>query len=104
MGFARDLRRGVLEHATPLSQSGTAPFGGSTPFPPSTNHVRQIQYLVHISSTVLVTTPIMCVGEIAMAIHQEAALTWLLLVSVPIMGVANYWIMSRMLALLRRMQ
>jgi ATP-binding cassette subfamily B protein len=104
MGFGRDLRRAVFEHVTTFSERETARFGAPTLLTRSTNDVRQIQYLVQISSTVLVTAPIMCVGGIAMAIHQEAALTWLLLVSVPIMGVANYWIMSHMLPLFRGMQ
>ncbi|WP_269197074.1 ABC transporter transmembrane domain-containing protein, partial [Mycobacterium avium] len=70
----------------------------------STNDVRQIQYLVQITATVLVTAPIMCLGGIVMAIHQEAALTWLLLISVPVMALTNYWVMSHMLPLFRRMQ
>ena len=104
MGFGRDLRRAVFEHVTTFSERETARFGAPTLLTRSTNDVRQIQYLVQIAATVLITAPIMCVGGIAMAIHQEAALTWLLLVSVPIMAVANYWIMSRMMPLLRRMQ
>ncbi|ORW72202.1 ABC transporter ATP-binding protein [Mycobacterium saskatchewanense] len=104
MGLGRDLRRAVFDHVTTFSERETARFGAPTLLTRSTNDVRQIQYLVQISATVLVTAPIMCVGGIAMAIHQEAALTWLLLVSVPTMAVANYLIMSRMLPLLRRMQ
>jgi ATP-binding cassette, subfamily B, multidrug efflux pump len=104
MGFGRDLRAAVFEHVTTFSERETARFGAPTLLTRSTNDVRQIQYLVQITGTVLVTAPIMCVGGIVMAIHQEAALTWLLLVSVPIMAVANYLVMSRMLPLLRRMQ
>ncbi|CPR09846.1 ABC transporter ATP-binding protein [Mycobacterium bohemicum DSM 44277] len=104
MGFGRDLRGAVFDHVTTFSERETARFGAPTLLTRSTNDVRQIQYLVQIAATVLVTGPIMCVGGIVMALHQEAALTWLLLVSVPIMAVANYWIMSRMLPLLRRMQ
>lgn len=104
MGFGRDLRAAVFEHVTSFSEPETARFGAPTLLTRSTNDVRQIQYLVQISGTVLVTAPIMCLGGIFMAIHQEAALTWLLLVSVPIMGVANYWVMSHMLPLFRRMQ
>jgi ATP-binding cassette subfamily B multidrug efflux pump len=104
MGFGRDLRRAIFEHVTTFSERETARFGAPTLLTRSTNDVRQIQYLVQITGTVLVTAPIMCAGGIVMAIHQEAALTWLLLVSVPIMAVANYLVMSRMLPLLRRMQ
>ena len=104
MGFGRDLRRAMFEHVTTFSERETARFGAPTLLTRSTNDVRQIQYLVQITGTVLVTAPIMCAGGIVMAIHQQAALTWLLLVSVPIMGVTNYWVMSHMLPLLRGMQ
>jgi ABC-type multidrug transport system fused ATPase/permease subunit len=104
MGFGRDLRLAMFEHVTTFSERETAQFGAPTLLTRSTNDVRQIQYLVQMSATVLVTAPIMCIGGIFMAIHQEAALTWLLLVSVPILAVANYWIMSHMLPLFRSMQ
>ena len=39
-----------------------------------------------------------------MAIHQDAGLSWLLLVSVPVLAVANYLIVSRMLPIFRSMQ
>ncbi|MCV7381623.1 ABC transporter ATP-binding protein [Mycobacterium alsense] len=104
MGFGRDLRRAIFEQVTTFSEHETARFGAPTLLTRSTNDVRQVQYLVQIAATVLITAPLMCAGGIVMAIHQEAALTWLLLVSVPIMAVANYVIMSRMLPLLRRMQ
>ncbi len=104
MGFGRDLRWAIFEHVTTFSEHETARFGAPTLLTRSTNDIRQIQYLVQIAGTVLVTAPIMCLGGILMAIHQEAALAWLLLISVPIMGVANYWVMAHMLPLLRRMQ
>ncbi len=104
MGFGRDLRGAVFEHVVTFSERESARFGAPTLLTRSTNDVRQIQYLVQITGTVLVTAPIMCLGGIVMAIHQEAALTWLLLVSVPIMAVTNYWVMSHMLPLFRRMQ
>jgi len=104
MGFGRDLRAAVFEHVITFSEREAARFGAPTLLTRSTNDVRQIQYLVQITSTVLITAPIMCVGGIVMAIHQEAALTWLLLVSVPIMAVANYWILSHTFPLFRRMQ
>lgn len=104
MGFGRDLRLAMFEHVTTFSEPETARFGAPTLLIRSTNDVRQIQSLVQMTGTVLITAPIMCIGGIVMAIHQEAALTWLLLVSVPILAVANYWIMSHLLPLFRSMQ
>jgi ATP-binding cassette subfamily B protein len=103
-GFGRDLRGAMFEHILTFSEQETARFGAATLLTRSTNDVRQILFLVQISATVLVTAPIMCVGGIVMALHQESALTWLLLVSVPILAVANYWIMTHMLPLFRSMQ
>ena len=103
-GFGRDLRRAMFEHVTTFSERETGRFGAPTLLTRTTNDVRQIQYLVQMAGTVLVTAPIMCIGGIFMAIHQEAALTWLLLVSVPVLALANYAIMSRMLPLFRSMQ
>lgn len=103
-GFGRDLRAAMFDHVLRFSEHETARFGAPTLLTRSTNDVRQIVFLVQTSATVLVTAPIMCVGGVIMAIHQEAALTWLLLVSVPVMGVANYWIISHMLPLFRSMQ
>jgi ATP-binding cassette, subfamily B, multidrug efflux pump len=104
MGFGRDLRLAMFCHVTTFSESETARFGAATLLTRSTNDIRQIQFLVQMTCTTLITAPIMCVGGVIMAIHQEVALTWLLLVSVPILAVANYWIISHMLPLFRGMQ
>jgi ATP-binding cassette, subfamily B, multidrug efflux pump len=103
-GFGRDLRAAMFEHVITFSEEETARFGTPTLLTRSTNDVRQIVFLVQTAATVLVTAPIMCVGGIIMALHQEASLTWLLLVSVPVLAVANYVVMTRMLPLFRRMQ
>lgn len=103
-GFGRDLRAAMFSHVITFSEQETARFGAATLLTRSTNDVRQIVFLVQTTATVLVTAPIMCVGGVIMAIHQEAALTWLLLISVPVLAGTNFLIMSRMLPLFRRMQ
>ncbi len=103
-GFGRDLRGAMFEHVITFSEPETARFGTATLLTRSTNDIRQIVFLVQMTGTVLVTAPIMCVGGIIMAVHQEAALTWLLLISIPVLGLGNYWIMTHMLPLFRGMQ
>jgi ATP-binding cassette subfamily B protein len=46
----------------------------------------------------------MSVGGIFLATRQGAGLSWLLLVSVPVLAVANYWIIWHMLPIFRSMQ
>ncbi|MDT5386771.1 MAG: ATP-binding cassette, subfamily multidrug efflux pump [Mycobacterium sp.] len=104
MGFGRDLRSAIFHHVTGLSAEETARFGAPTLLTRTTNDVQQIQLLVQMTCTMLITAPIMSVGGIAMAVHQDAGLSWLLLVSVPLLAVANYWIVSHLLPLFRSMQ
>jgi ATP-binding cassette, subfamily B, multidrug efflux pump len=104
MGFGRDLRSAMFHHVTSFSEDETARFGAPSLLIRTTNDVRQIQFLVQLACTALVIAPIMCVGGIFMAIRQDAGLSWLLLVSVPVLAVANYRIISRTLPLLRSMQ
>jgi ATP-binding cassette, subfamily B, multidrug efflux pump len=104
MGFGRDLRSAMFHHVTTFSEHEMGRFGAPTLLTRTTNDVRQIQFLVQITCLVLITAPIMSVGGIVMAIHQDAGLSWLLLVSVPILAGANYLIISRMLPMFRAMQ
>src|ERR1700742_1081746 len=97
MGIGRDLRSAMFHHVTTFSEHETARFGASTLLTRTTNDVRQIQFLVQMGFTVLVAAPIMCVGGIIMAIHQDAGLSWLLLVSIPVLVAANFVIIRRTL-------
>ncbi|MET0450555.1 MAG: ABC transporter ATP-binding protein, partial [Mycobacterium sp.] len=104
MGFGRDLRSAMFHHVTGLSAEETARFGAPSLLTRTTNDVQQIQVLLQMTCTVLIAAPIMCLGGIAMAVHQNAGLSWLLLVSVPVLGLSNYWIVSKLLPIFRRMQ
>ncbi len=103
-GVGQDLRSAVFHHVITFSERETARFGTPSLLTRTTNDVRQIQLLVQMTATVLVTAPIMCVGGIVMAIHQDAGLSWLLLVSVPALALSNYWIVTRMQPIFRSMQ
>ncbi|MBX7433614.1 ABC transporter ATP-binding protein/permease [Mycobacterium sp. Y57] len=104
MSVGRDLRSAIFHHVTGFSAEETARFGAPSLLTRTTNDVQQIQLLVQLTCTMLITAPIMSVGGIAMAIHQDAGLSWLLLVSVPVLAVANYWIVSHLLPVFRRLQ
>ncbi|MDY6872030.1 MAG: ABC transporter ATP-binding protein [Actinomycetota bacterium] len=104
MGFGRDLRSAIFDRVTRFSAEDTARFGAPSLLTRTTNDVGQIQLLVQLTCTMLITAPIMSVGGIFMAIRQDAGLSWLLLVSIPVLAVANYWIVSHLLPIFRRMQ
>ncbi len=103
-GFGRDLRWSMFSHVTGFAEQEAARFGAPSLLTRTTNDVRQIQVLVQMSATVLVTAPIMSIGGVAMAIRQDVGLSWLLLVTVPVLAIGNYAIVRRMLPMFRRMQ
>ena len=104
MGVGRDLRSAMFRRVVGFSENETTRFSAPSLLTRTTNDVQQIQVLVQMTASVLVTAPIMCIGGIAMAIHQDAGLSWLLLVSVPVLAIGNYLIVSRMLPVFRSMQ
>lgn len=103
-GLGRDLRRAVFTRVIGFSERETTRFGTPTLLTRTTNDVRQIQLVVQLGATVLVAAPIMSIGGLLMALHQDAGLAWLLAVAVPALAGANYAIVVRMLPLFRRMQ
>jgi ATP-binding cassette, subfamily B, multidrug efflux pump len=96
-GFGRDLRWAVFRRATTFSAHETSRFGAPSLLTRTTNDVHQIELLMQMASNLLITAPIVCLGGIFMAVRQDAGLSWLLLVSVPLLSVINYAIVSRML-------
>lgn len=103
-GVGRDLRSAIFHHVTGFSAAETARFGAPSLLTRTTNDVQQVQLLVQLTCTMLITAPIMSIGGIFMAIHQDAGLSWLLLVSVPVLALANYWIVRHLLPIFRSMQ
>jgi ATP-binding cassette, subfamily B, multidrug efflux pump len=104
LGIGRDLRSAIFDHVTTFSAAETARFGAPSLLTRSTNDVQQIQLLVQLTCTMLITAPIMGIGGIAMALHQDRGLSWLLLISVPAVAAVNYWIVARLLPIFGRMQ
>lgn len=104
MGFGADLRSAMFRRVLGFSGNETNRFSAPSLLTRTTNDVQQIQTLVQMTATVVVTAPIMCVGGIAMALHQDARLSWLLVVSIPVLAIGNYLIAARMMPVFRTMQ
>src|SRR4029077_12190416 len=68
------------------------------------NDVQQVQMLVLLTCTLMISAPIMCVGGIIMALRQDIGLSWLMLVCIPALVVAIGLIVVRMVPQFRLMQ
>ncbi|MFC5145690.1 ABC transporter ATP-binding protein [Streptomyces aureoversilis] len=104
MAVGRDLRAAVFDRVQSFSAREMGHFGAPSLITRTTNDVQQIQLLVLMAFTLMVSAPIMCVGGILMALEQDVPLSALLLVIVPVLGVIVSLIIWRMRPIFRGVQ
>jgi ATP-binding cassette subfamily B protein len=104
MGFGRDTRAAIFHQVGAFSAREVTHFGAPSLITRTTNDVQQVQMLVLLTCTMMVSAPIMCVGGIIMALRQDVGLAWLIALSVTVLVVAIGLIVSRMVPLFRVMQ
>ena len=104
MAFGRDLRSSVFHRVQTFSAREVNQFGAPSLITRTTNDVQQIQMLIVMSLTMVVTAPIMCVGGVIMALREDVGLSWLMLVAVPVLVVAISLIIRKMVPGFRLMQ
>ncbi|MEU1682947.1 ABC transporter ATP-binding protein [Micromonospora zamorensis] len=104
MGFGRDVRARLFGHVNRFSAREVARFGAPSLITRNTNDVQQVQMLVLMSCTMLVAAPIMSVGGVFMALREDIGLSWLMLVSVPVLAITLGAIIRRMVPGFRLMQ
>jgi ATP-binding cassette subfamily B protein len=104
MGFGRDLRSAIFRKVESFAQVEINHFGPASLITRNTNDVLQVQTVVFMGLTVIISAPILAVGGIIMAIRQDVPLSGLLVVILPIMGVVIGLVMVRAIPLFRSMQ
>ncbi|WP_018500296.1 ABC transporter ATP-binding protein [Parafrankia discariae] len=104
MGVGRDIRAAVFDQVQSFSAREVGRFGAPSLITRATNDVQQIQMLVLMAFTMMISAPIMCLGGIALAVHQDAGLSLLLVAIVPILAAMITLLVRRMQPLGRRMQ
>jgi ATP-binding cassette subfamily B protein len=81
-----------------------ARFGAPSLITRTTNDVQQVQMLVVMTCTLLVSAPIMCIGGVIFALREDVGLAWLMLVCVPALLLSVGAIIVRMVPQFRQMQ
>lgn len=104
MSFGRDLREGLFTRVQDFSAREVGQFGAPSLITRTTNDVQQVQMVVLLTFTIMVMAPIMLVGGVVLALQQDVALSGLLLVVVPVLGVVVGLIVSKMVPYFRVMQ
>lgn len=104
LSVGRDLRAAVFSRVQDLSTPEVARFGAPSLITRNTNDVQQIQIFMVMGLTMMVAAPIIAIGGVAMALYENAELSLLLLVIVPLMAGIVALLVSRAVPLFRAMQ
>ncbi len=104
MAFGRDVRGALFHKVVSFSQTETNLFGTPSLITRNTNDVQQVQMVLVMALNIMILAPIMAVGGVIMAVREDAQLSLILLVIVPIMAVFIAVMMSRALPLFRSIQ
>lgn len=104
MGMGRDLRSKVFNQVAAFSEREVARFGAPSLITRSTNDVQQVQMLVLMGATMMVSAPLMAAGGVILAIQQDGTLAWLIAVAVPVLLILVTLIVTRMVPQFRKMQ
>ena len=104
MAVGRDVRAGIFAKVQDFSTREVGQFGAPSLITRTTNDVQQVQMLVLLTFTLMVSAPIMCVGGIVLALNQDVPLSSLILVIVPLLVIVVSLIIRKMRPLFRSMQ
>ncbi len=104
MAFGRDLRDDVFSTVEGFSARELNQFGAPSLITRNTNDVQQIQMVLFMGLTMMVSAPITGIGAVFMAVRTNATLSLLLLVSVPIMALLIFVLLRRIVPLFRLTQ
>ena len=104
MSFGRDVREAIFSRVLTFSAREVNRFGAPSLITRTTNDVQQVQLLVLLSATMLLSAPITMIGGVVMALREDIGLSWLVAVAMPVLAGAILLVVRKMRPLFRVMQ
>jgi ATP-binding cassette subfamily B protein len=104
MGFGRDVRAAIFTKVETFSQVEVNHFGAASLITRNTNDVQQVQQVIFVALTIMISAPILIVGGIIMAVRTDVPLSGLLVIIIPLMALVIGLVMSRAIPLFRATQ
>ncbi len=96
MTAGRDLRARIFARVSSFSERDVQRFGPASLITRNTNDVQQVQMLVLMGCTMLMSAPMLAIGGVVMAIRADAELSRLIWIIVPLMVLVMGVIVSRL--------
>ena len=104
VGFGKLLRERIFTKVESYSLQEFDKFGTATLITRTTNDVTQVQQVSVLILSMMISAPLTCLGGIFMAIQEDRGLTWVLLVSVPVLVGLITFVLAKGIPLFRLMQ
>jgi ATP-binding cassette subfamily B protein len=104
MGFGRDLRQAIFDHAISFSGREMGKFGAPSLITRNTNDVQQVQQFVLMSAVMIISAPLAMIGGVVMALREDPGLSWLIVVAVLVLGCVIGVLVVQMTPLFKQMQ
>ena len=104
MGFGRDVRKSLFHQVNDFSAREVAQFGAPSLITRITNDVQQVQMLVLMTCTLLLSAPFTSIGGVILAMQQDLGLSRILMFAIPILAVLLGLIIGSMVPSFRKMQ
>jgi len=104
VGFGKILREKIFAKVESFSLHEFDKLGTATLITRTTNDVTQIQQVSVLILSMMITAPLTCIGGVIMALQQDTTLTWVLVVTIPILFAIIGVTLRRGLPLFKAMQ
>ena len=104
MRFGRDVRGSLFRKVETFSLREVNVFGAPSLITRNTNDVQQVQMLVLLGLTMMISAPLTALGGIIMALRTNVQLSALLLVIIPVMGLVIGLMVTKAVPLFRVQQ
>src|SRR5258706_4785890 len=103
-GFGRTLRAAIFARAAHFSIHQFDRFGSASLVTRTTNDTTQVQQMVVMMLTMVITAPMMAIGGVILALSQDTQLAWVLIAVMPVMALVFGVILRGALPLSQAMQ
>src|ERR1700678_3174787 len=104
MAVGRDMRGALFDRVQAFSTREVGHFGTPSLITRTTNDVQQVQMLVLMTLTMMLSAPFIGIGAVILSLHQNVELSSLLLVIVPVLGAIVTFLVTRMRPKFKLMQ
>lgn len=104
VGLGKIVRNKIFTRVESFSLHEFDKLGTATLITRTTNDITQVQMVTILIMRMMINAPMMCIGGIIMALSQDRALTWVLVVALPVLAAAIVLIATKGMPLFKLMQ